>query len=282
MAARKLVMAFCAITGVDVFAGFGTSFLLASAWVTFFIRSSGTGAGPELAHVRPRRPVLARMWHDRPGFAGCFDGLLQPVSNCHVQPTRPADIIFADPRTFSRRVAWPMTVVLVATALIAAILVAVHYRGEAASVRRQLHSNGTPVPVSTGSLALSSTTVALPAPGPLAGQVTVFAVRSSARQAQIIVTARITGGRPHSRYELFGAGCAGNAAVRTWAAGIADARGSADLTGQAWTVSVSTEYYIVLGAPGMYQDHPGPAVHGYLGIARGLSAVRGGIAPCAP
>ena len=221
------------------------------------------------------------MRHNRPGSADCFDGLLLPVSNCHVQPTRPADVITADPRTFSRRVAWPTALVLVAAALTGAILAAVHYRGEAASLHRQLRTNRALAPPGPA-LALSSSTEALPSPGPLAGQVTVFAVRSSAGPAQVIVTAQITGGQPHSRYELFGADCAGNAAVHTWAAGMTDARGSADLTGHAWRVSASHEYYIVLGAPGIYQDHPGPALHGYLGIARGLSAVRDEIAPCAP
>jgi hypothetical protein len=193
-----------------------------------------------------------------------FDGLVPPVSNCPVQPTGTA------------------VTVLLAAALSGAILIAMHYRGEAASLRRQLPADRAAVPASIGSLALSSSTTTLPAAGPLAGQVTAFAVRSSARLAQIIVTARITGGRPQSSYELYGAGCAGHAADHAWAAGITDARGTADLTGHAWTVSVSQEYYLVLGGPGMYNDRPGPAVHGYFGMARGLSAVHGGIAPCAP
>ncbi|HEX9357773.1 MAG TPA: hypothetical protein VF933_28650 [Streptosporangiaceae bacterium] len=111
---------------------------------------------------------------------------------------------------------------------------------------------------------------------------TVFAARSSAGLAQVIVTARITGGRPNSQYELFGGDCAGNAADHAWAIAVTDPRGSADLIGHPWTVSVSHEYYLVVGTPGLYHEHPGPAVHGHFGIARGLSAVRGGIAPCAP
>ncbi len=112
---------------------------------------------------------------------------------------------------------------------------------------------------------------------------TVFAVRSSAGLAQVIVTARINGGRPHARYELSGGDCAGNAADHSWAAGVTDARGSADLSGHVWRVSVSDEYFLVVGSPGMYQNRPGPAVHGYyFGIARGLSAVQTGVAPCAP
>jgi len=53
-----------------------------------------------------------------------------------------------------------------------------------------------------------------------------------------MVTGKITGGRANSRYELLGGDRAGAAANRIWAAGITDARGSADLTGHAWTVSV--------------------------------------------
>ncbi len=191
-------------------------------------------------------------------------------------------MISADPRAVSSRVAWLTVVVLLAAALMGAILVAVHYRDEAAAVRRQFRSARVPVPPSAVSPVLSSSTAALPSAGPLAGQVTAFVAGSSSGLAQVMVTGRITGGRPHSRYELLGGDCAGDAADRIWAAGITDARGSADLTGHAWTVSVSHEYYLVLGAPGMFQDHPGPAVHGYFGMARGLSAVRNGIAPCAP
>lgn len=196
---------------------------------------------------------------------------------------QPVDEISADPRAISSRVAWVIAVVLLAAVLAAAITIAVHYRSEAAALRRALHSVRAPVaPPSPPPPKLSSSTTALASSGTLIGEVTVFTARSSARSAEVIVTARITGGRPHYSYELFGGDCAGNAADHTWAAGVTDARGSADLIGEAWTVSVSDEYYLVLGSPGMYQTHPGPAVHGYFGMSRGLSAVRDGFAPCAP
>jgi hypothetical protein len=167
--------------------------------------------------------------------------------------------------------------------LAAAITIAVHYCSEAAALRRHLHSARAPgAPPSAAAPRLSSSTTALPSSGTLAGEVTAVTARSSAGLAEVIVTARITGGRPHSSYELLGGDCAGTAAGHRWAAGVTDARGSADLTGAARTVSVSDEYYLVLGSAGMYQTHPGPAVHGYFGIARGLSAVRDGVAPCAP
>jgi len=180
-------------------------------------------------------------------------------------------------------VVWLTAVVLLAAALTGTIIVAVHYRGEAAALRRQLRSTRAPVPSRPAPPTLSRDTTALPSSGTLTGEVTVFAVRSSAGLAQVIVTARISGGRPHARYELSGGDCAGNAADHSWAAGVTDARGSADLSGHVWRVSVSDEYFLVVGSPGMYQNHPGPAVHGYyFGIARGLSAVPPGVPACAP
>jgi Resolvase, N terminal domain len=87
---------------------------------------------------------------------------------------------------------------------------------------------------------------------------------------------------PGTATELYGGDCAGGGADHTWAAGTTGTDGSADLTGHSWTVSVSDEYYLVLSAPGLYQDHPGPAVHGWFGSGRGLSTVRGWVEPCAP
>ncbi len=142
-----------------------------------------------------------------------------------MRPAQPADVISAGPRTFSSRVAWLTAVVLLAAALTGAIIVAVHYRGEAAAAHRQLRSARVPVPPRTAPPKLSSGTTALPSSGALAGEVTVFAVRSSAGRAQVIVTARISGGRPQSQYELFGGDCAGNAADHYWAVGVTDARG---------------------------------------------------------
>jgi hypothetical protein len=127
-----------------------------------------------------------------------------------------------------------------------------------------------------------TTTVALPPAGPLAGEVTAVAINPSRGQAQVIVTARITGGRPHDRYELYGSDCAPGTADRIWASDTTSMNGSADLAGRAQAVQTSHEYFLTLAAPGLYQDHPGPAVHGWFRAARGLSAVRGGIAPCAP
>jgi hypothetical protein len=171
-------------------------------------------------------------------------------------------------------------VALLAAALAAAIVITLHYRGEAAAAHRQLQSVTGPAQAGMASLLLSTSTAVLPGAPPLSGEVTAFAVRSSSGPARVVVTARISGGRPDVRYELFGGDCAGDAPVHDWAAGITDAHGSAELTGRPRTVSVSHRYFLALSAPG--SDHPGPAVHGYFGRIHGLSPVRGGIAPCVP
>lgn len=70
---------------------------------------------------------------------------------------QPVDVISADPRTISSRVAWTIAVVaLLAAALAGAITAAVHYRGEVASLRRQLHSVPALHPPSTVPPTLSS------------------------------------------------------------------------------------------------------------------------------
>lgn len=178
-------------------------------------------------------------------------------------------------------VVWFAGVVVLASALIGVLVAALHYRQEATMLHRQLR----PVRVHASPhrflLGVSSDVVRLPAAGGLMGEVTVFAARFSAGQVQVVVTARLTGGRPDSQYVLAGGDCAGNAADHAWAWGTTDSRGSANFAGQAWTVSVGHEYYLMVGTPGLYREHPGPIVHGHFGRARGLSAVPVGSAPCA-
>jgi hypothetical protein len=192
----------------------------------------------------------------------------------------PADVISAEPRSVTLRAVRGLAVALLVAALAAAIVMTLHYRGQATAAHRQLQSVTRPAQAGIASLLLSASTAVLPGAPPLAGQVTAFAVRSSSGLARVVVTARITGGQPDVRYELFGGDCAGDAPIHDWAAGFTDAHGSAELTGQPWTVSVSHRYFLALSSPG--SDHPGPAVHGYFGRIHGLSPVRGGIAPCIP
>jgi hypothetical protein len=192
----------------------------------------------------------------------------------------PADVISADPSARALRPAWRLAVALLVAALAAAVVTTLHYRDEATAAHRQLRSATGPAQARIASLLLSTSTAVLPGAPPLSGEVTAFAVRSSAGLARVVVSVQITGGMPDVRYELFGGDCAGHAPVHDWAAGRTDGHGSAQLTGRPWTVSVSHRYFMALSSPG--SDHPGPAVHGYFGRTEGLSPVRGGIAPCVP
>jgi hypothetical protein len=170
-------------------------------------------------------------------------------------------------------------VVLLAAALAAAIAVAVHYRDE---VRHRSTSSLPPQGARARQVTVFVTQSPLPAQGALAGQVTVFVAQSSAGRAEVVVSALITGARPHATYELAGNDCASNGPDHTWAAGVTDSRGSAHLIGHPWTVSMNHAYFLVLASRFLDQKRPGPAVHGFFGKGPpGLSPVSDGVAPCA-
>jgi len=190
-----------------------------------------------------------------------------------------ADVISADPRTISARQAWATAVVLLAAALAGAIIVAIHYRGVAIALRHQLHPVSAPASSGTGQPTLSARTVALPSSGVLTGRVTVFSAQSAHGVTRIELAADITGGRPHTRYVLTGNDCAGNAADRSWAAGVTDAQGSAALSGPAWTVSRDGEYWLWLSPSSQI---PAPGLHGSFTPGGTVSAFPAGDAPCAP
>jgi hypothetical protein len=193
-------------------------------------------------------------------------------------PPGPApDVISAGPRIPRRRLAGRAAAGLLAIALAAAVLAAVHYHGQTEALR----AAASRAPRSAGPVALAAATAALPPAGTLTGEVTAVTASTAGGQAQVIITAQITGARPHTRYELSGGDCTSDTASVTWAAGTTSAAGSADLTGPARQISASHEYFLVLGAPGLYQNHPGPAVHGRFTTGR-LSPVHGDVAPCAP
>ena len=140
---------------------------------------------------------------------------------------------------------------LLAAALAGAITVAVHYRAEAAARRHQPARPVTATPATpTGPLTLASGTAALPSSGALNGEVTVFSARTSGRQAQIMLSAQISGARPHTRYELIGFDCEGSSAgYQTWATGVTGAGGEGNLTGHALSVSLSDYYWLYLRPP---------------------------------
>jgi hypothetical protein len=207
-----------------------------------------------------------------------FDLRLSPVSNGSVEPPRP-DVITTEARPVPGRRAWAVAVAVLAIALAAAIIAAVHYHGEAAAERHRARPATVAAPLSPGPLRLSARTVALPSSGTVTGQVTVLSVRPADRPVQVVFSGQISGGIPHQRYALVGNDCTGNAPDHPWAAGIADARGSASLTGPAWTISPRDEYWLWL-IPSPRQLPPG--LHGSFTPDGRLTAFRSGSAPCTP
>lgn len=204
---------------------------------------------------------------------------LSPVSNCYVKP-QPADVISAGPRTISSRVAWVLAVVaLLGAALAGAITVAVHYRGEVASLRRQLHSVPASHPPGTVPLTLSSRTVALPSYGALNGAVTVVSARFPGGQARIVLSAHISGGRPHTSYAVTGFDCVGSSGYEAWAAGVTDAHGVGNLSGHALTVSLSDEYWLYL-SPSPLPSDAGLGLDGVFTAAGKFSASPAGNPAC--
>jgi hypothetical protein len=167
------------------------------------------------------------------------------------------DLVSAAPRTVSARVIWVLAAALLAVALVAAITIAVHYRGEVASLRRHLRSAPTSLPPSSVPLTLSSGTVALPPYGALNGVVTVVSVKSSGSLARIVLVVHISGGRPHTSYALTSFDCAGSTGYQWWAAGVTGADGSGTLGGPAWTVSLSDEYWLYLSPSSSGSGGPG-------------------------
>lgn len=189
-------------------------------------------------------------------------------------------MISADPRNISSRVAWTIAIVaLLAAALAGAITIAVHYRAEVASLRRQVHSVPASHPPSTVPLTLSSSTVALPSHGALNGAVTVVSAKSSGGQAQIVLSAHISGGRPHTSYALTGFDCAGSPGYQTWAAGVTDADGTGSLSGHAVTVSLTAEYWIYLSLSSS-GGNVGPGLDGSFTAAGKFSASPAGNPAC--
>ncbi|MGI8447627.1 MAG: hypothetical protein ACR2MP_10710 [Streptosporangiaceae bacterium] len=188
------------------------------------------------------------------------------------------DVIFARPRTISSRVAWLMAVGLLAASLAAAITAAFHYRDEAAALqRRPVRSVPAARLPGTAPPALATATIMLPSSRAVRGEVTVFSA-SSGRLAQIMVSAQITGGRPHTRYELIGFNCQGTpAAYQTWATGVTDAGGRGTLSGEALAVSLRHDYWFYLRLPSQIS---GSGLLGSFTAAGKFSASRAGNPAC--
>jgi len=201
------------------------------------------------------------------------------------ESARDADVIASgrEPREPGERagrapgLAWLLAGTL-AVALAVAVTAAVHYRAEAGRPRPGV------LPASSRAAVLplpqvTSTALRLPARGGVTGTVVITAAAlPGAGRAQFTVSAVITGGTPGTVYDLIGNDCSDVSPLpdKVWAAGLAGADGTADLTGYAWTGAVADRYWMTLDpAPG----HP-PGLHGR--FARGQAAsFPAGQGPCA-
>lgn len=207
-----------------------------------------------------------------------FDLRVSQVSNGHVE-SHQTDLVSAEPRPVPGQRAWAATVVVLAVALAAAITIAIHYHAETAAGRHRVRPVFVTASPRPGPLALSTRTTVLPSAGTLSGEITVFSARSAPASARVILLARITGGVPGTRYALVGNDCTSKAPDHPWAAGVADARGQASLSGPAWTVSPQDQYWLWL-VPWPHRQTPG--LHGSLAPGGRLTAFRAGWAPCTP
>ena len=187
-------------------------------------------------------------------------------------------MISSNPRTVPGHVAWLATVALLATALAMAIGVAAYYHARAGTLRHQLSSARPAYSPVAGQPVLSLRTSELPSAGAVTGEVTVFSAQFAGGITKVMLSARINGGRPRTRYVLTGNDCASNGPDRSWISGVSNGLGSADLSGQAWTVDLSHEYWLWLSPSP--QNHS-PGLHGTFDPGQGLSAFPAGQAPCA-
>jgi hypothetical protein len=171
-----------------------------------------------------------------------------------------------------------LLVIVETAALITAIAVALHYRAEAV---RPGHG-GLPTAGAGASVLPEMTSVAvrLPAAEPVAGTVFITAAQPGGDRGQFMVSAVITGGQPHTVYDLVGNDCSAVAPLpdHIWATGLTDASGGARLRGYAWTGAVADEYWLALSPSPVYGS---PGLRGR--FARGSAApFPAGKSPCAP
>jgi hypothetical protein len=146
--------------------------------------------------------------------------------------------------------------------LVIATLAAVHYHAQANGLRHLARSPHSPAAVAAAALPrVSSSTVALPEDRPIRGKVAIVMVdHIPGGNAELLIMAYISGGRPGTRYALMGSDCLSNSADHLWASGVTNNQGIAVLTGPSWT-SNSREYYWTWTQPSAGTTPP-PALHG--------------------
>ena len=199
----------------------------------------------------------------------------------HVKP-QPPDVVSAEPRKIPPRVVWAAVFVLLLAGLAGTAAALVHYRGQVATLQRQLRtaeaagpslavSSPAPQPVTIASAALLTS-------GPLAGMVTFVSADPPGGQPWFTVTAHVSGGRPHTRYVLAGGSCSGSGHRRLWAAGITNAHGSGDLRGPVWRSQTGQSWLELSPAAG----HAHPSLAGDFAAASAITAYRTGPPMCGP
>ena len=187
-------------------------------------------------------------------------------------------MISSNPRSMPAYMAWLATVAVLAIALAATIMVAAYYHGQASALRHQLSSVHTAYSPVAGQPTLSLRTSELPSAGTVTGEVTVLFAKWAAGTAKIMLSAHINGGRPGTRYSLIGNDCSSNGPDHSWASGVSNGLGSADLSGHAWMVNRSHEYWLWLGPS---RQNYSAGLHGSFAAGQGLSAFPAAQAPCA-
>jgi hypothetical protein len=164
-------------------------------------------------------------------------------------------------------------------ALIALIVVALHYRAEAGQLHHRRPSTTSPPSVTVPEV--TSRMFRLPAEATITGTVLITAAAEpGADRAQFVLSAVITGARPDTVYVLTGNDCSAVAQLpdHAWATGLTDANGTAVLTGHPWTGAVADHYWLALNPSPV---SPPPGLHGTFaqGAATPFPAHQ---APCAP
>lgn len=194
---------------------------------------------------------------------------------------QPPDVASAEPRKIPPGAGWTIVVVVLVAAFAGTLAALIHYHSQVVSLQRQLRTAeaaGPSLAVSSpAQQAVTSTSAALLASGPLAGKVTFVSADPPGGQPWFTVTAHISAGRPHTRYTLTGGSCSNYSHRHLWAAGITNAHGSADLRGPIWRFRTG-EYWLEL-SPAIGHDHP--SLVGDFAAASGITAYPAGPPMCA-
>lgn len=206
-----------------------------------------------------------------------------------------------------------VAIVLLAATTAAATLVATNYRRDATQLRSHPPAATLPAVPSSVQLSTSAAATAGTSSAPAAGSPTQSAPLQSAppltlqavdldmahphatvylaaaaaadggfTDGQLVVTALIRGGQPGARYRLAGGDCELNEPDKVWAEGVADATGTAFLTGPDWTLPKVDQYYMLLETrrPGATASVFGPGLEGVFLLRGLLSPIYPAHSPC--